>query len=308
MKVSPRSRSAILDGLRIEKVRWWGELDEVDFLNRVVDLSKLPSHDRRHSNMNGDVWQHRVMNDDWDNDWIYGDRRLDFLGCSDETFLEFLRQLVHPVVRPNTPEAEALAGKINAILKNDGVELVQEASIFGRPEYVARPVTSARIHLQQARAAADVLNAIWMNKEIARIERAIDVDPDDALRGAKDLVESCCKSILEKRGIVVSSSDDISDLTRKTLKELKLAVDDIKDTVRAANDIKAILGSLSNIPNRLASLRNEYGTGHGRAGDYKGLQPRHARLAVMAASAFAIFITETFREQQVRGPTSGAAT
>lgn len=43
----------------------------------------------------------------------------------------------------------------------------------------------------------------------------------------------------------------------------------------------------------LAELRNAYGTGYGKHGRARGLQSRHARLAVGASGALATFLLET---------------
>jgi hypothetical protein len=44
-------------------------------------------------------------------------------------------------------------------------------------------------------------------------------------------------------------------------------------------------------------MRNHYGTGHGKHAGTKGLQARHARLAVGAASALAAFLAETYHDR-----------
>lgn len=53
-------------------------------------------------------------------------------------------------------------------------------------------------------------------------------------------------------------------------------------------------------PHYTAELRGLYGTGHGRDGKYRGLEPRHARLVVGAAVAFIDFVTETFEKRERR--------
>ncbi|MGH8332335.1 MAG: abortive infection family protein [Pseudomonas sp.] len=45
-------------------------------------------------------------------------------------------------------------------------------------------------------------------------------------------------------------------------------------------------------------MRGLYGTGHGKDGEYHGLQPRHARLAVASAVAFIDFVSETHRYRE----------
>ncbi|WP_241693238.1 abortive infection family protein [Pseudomonas syringae] len=43
-------------------------------------------------------------------------------------------------------------------------------------------------------------------------------------------------------------------------------------------------------------------TGHGKDGQHRGLQPRHARLAVAAAVAFIDFVSETHRYREASEP------
>ncbi|WP_237151078.1 abortive infection family protein [Pseudomonas sp. ADAK13] len=49
-------------------------------------------------------------------------------------------------------------------------------------------------------------------------------------------------------------------------------------------------------------MRGFYGTGHGKDGQHRGLQPRHARLAVAAAVAFIDFVSETHRYREASEP------
>ena len=102
-RISRSIRQNILDGLRIEKVDWAGSLEETEFLGRVFDLSEMPSTDPRFPDAAGDIWQHRVNNYDWPDEWLFSDGRFDLLGCPDDIFLRFLSEMVHPVVRPNSP-------------------------------------------------------------------------------------------------------------------------------------------------------------------------------------------------------------
>ena len=66
----------------------------------------------------------------------------------------------------------------------------------------------------------------------------------------------------------------------------------IGETAKGAAEIRDILTSLGRIAHSLVPLRNAYGKGHGRGRSYKGLQPRHARLAIGAASTFVDFVLD----------------
>ena len=77
-------------------VCWYGDLDEIEFLSRLYKLDQLPSNDERYKDAAGDIYQHRMNNEDWDDLWIFSDDRFDLRTGSDETFLRFLAESVHP--------------------------------------------------------------------------------------------------------------------------------------------------------------------------------------------------------------------
>ena len=160
--------------------------------------------------------------------------------------------------------------------------------------------------VSRAGNVADVLDADEMQKQVERIKNAIDSDPALAIGTSKELVESCCKTILKKSGIPFSKSDDLPTLTKALTKALKLVPDDIRDKAKGADKIKRILRNLSALTHYIAELRGLYGTGHGHDGKHKGLQPRHARLVFASAVAFIAFVTETYHQRTE--PNDGAKT
>lgn len=300
--IKRRTRKHIFDGIRLAEVSWNGGLDEPTFLGRLYDLSALPSFDNRYKDAAGDIWQHRVNNWDWNADWIFEDRRFRLLDCDDEEFLAFLCEMVHPVVRPDCNESSGLVSDFNDQLRSEGWVMQPDVRIGGRPTYVARPLADlGHRSVVRAKVVADVLDAAWMRAEIERLERAADSDPALAIGTAKDLVETCCKTILGQRGIPISAKADLPELTKLLAKELKLLPDDVAEHRKGAETVRLILRNLSAITQYLAALRGLYGTGHGRDGKHRGLQPRHARLAVGAAVTFIDFMVATYREQETAG-------
>ena len=143
---------------------------------------------------------------------------------------------------------------------------------------------------------AKVLNANHLAEQIRRLEASVETDPSLAIGTAKELIETCCKTILAERGKPVSGTPDISTLTKETLKELKLVPEGVPDAARGADVIKRLLSNLGTIGNGLAELRGLYGTGHGKHGSASGLSTRHAKLAVGAASTLTVFLFETHKE------------
>jgi hypothetical protein len=137
----------------------------------------------------------------------------------------------------------------------------------------------------------------YIAQQITRMEAAVLNDPTLAIGTAKELVETCCKTILEARNIEFGRSADLPELIKSTVKVLELAPENIPDSKKAADTIKRLLNNLATITQGIAELRNQYGTGHGKAAGSKGLGSRHAKLAVGAASTLAVFLAKTHNEK-----------
>lgn len=150
--------------------------------------------------------------------------------------------------------------------------------------------------LDDIKKTAAVFDAKHMADQIRRMAAAVETDPSLAIGTAKELIETCCKTILAERGSPLIGTPNIATLTKQTLKELKLVPDGIPDSARGSDVIKRLLSNLGTIGNGLAELRGLYGTGHGKHGRASGLTARHAKLAVGAAATLATFLFETHRE------------
>lgn len=87
MRISELTRRDNLDAIQVERVHWSGRLEEAEFLSRLFDLASLSSIDHRFDDAAGDIWQHRVNNLDWDDDWVFYDSRFNLFHGDDEVFL-----------------------------------------------------------------------------------------------------------------------------------------------------------------------------------------------------------------------------
>lgn len=300
MRISQITRRDIADAITVEGVNWNGRLEESEFLARIFDLNSLPSTDGRFKDAAGDIWQHRVNNpEDWNDDWIFRDERFDLMGCDDQVFLRFLCETIHPVVRSDVTEAEKLCQLYNNYLKNDGFQLTEKTRLSGKPIFTGRDVgVIGAPGLAAAREVLSGTDATYVAQQVTRMESSVVNDPDLAIGTAKELVETCCKTILTERGITIPKSADLPQLVKLTSKELQLTPDDIPGEAKAADTIKRLLSNLATITQAIAELRNQYGTGHGKASKAKGLTSRHAKLAVGSASTLAIFLSETHQAKK----------
>jgi len=298
VKITQITRKDLFDAIVIEKINWAGTLEESEFLARIYNLQELKSTDQRFHDAAGDIWQHRVNNYDWDDHWIFHDSRLQLMSGDDEILLRFLAETVHPVVRSDVTESQRLVQLYNKFLRNDGFELTEKSRISGKPIYIGRNIgTTAMPGVASAKEVLSSTDLVYVAQQITRMEAAVNNDPDLAIGTAKELIESCCKTILSERKVDIGSSMDIPKLVKATVKELKLTPKDIADEAKASDSIKKLLSNLATVASGVAELRNKYGTGHGKEGKTKGLSPRHAKLAVGAASTLAVFLVETHRDQ-----------
>lgn len=137
----------------------------------------------------------------------------------------------------------------------------------------------------------------YMTKQFELMLTLCDSNPTEAIGKAKELIESCCITILEELGIERDKNWDVGQLAGAAVKQLKLTPQDIPESAPLADDMKAILGNLRAIATNVAKLRNPYGSGHGKSASYKGLEKRHARLAVGSSITFVEFLWSTYESR-----------
>lgn len=294
-RITTVTRRNIFDFIQVEKFLWSGRLEESDFLSRMFDLENMPSFDNRFENAAGDIWQHRVNNPyDWDDNWIFTDVRFNLLNCDDSILLNFLCEMLHPIVRGESSEVSKLLHIFNENLKEDNFEIVEKSRISGKPIFVGRLKIIGKDTIEKKGGELKrILNAEYVSQQINLMESSIENSPHISIGLAKELIETCCKSIFEDRKEKYDKNWDLTKLMKETTKLLKLTPEDIPNEARAASSIKQILGSLCSVVQGIGEIRNEYGSGHGKDGKFKGLQPRHAKLAVGSASTLAIYLLET---------------
>ncbi|MCU7693854.1 caspase family protein [Haoranjiania flava] len=152
MKISIIVRQAIFDEITLNKISWSGRLEEPDFLNRIFDLSKMPSFDSRFDNAYDDIHKHRIMNYDWEDDWVFTDRRFNLLHCEEEIFLKFLSLTINPVSRTDDEGVGQLIEIYNRNLSESGIEFYEKSKIAGKPIYGYREIAAGNASTSSADA------------------------------------------------------------------------------------------------------------------------------------------------------------
>jgi hypothetical protein len=208
-----------------------------------------------------------------------------------------LIEVFHSVVAAAHNRDPAAAAVLLEHLHRDGVDTSGSAYMLpNRGHSVLQPLSRK----------ATLLTADQIHTQIARINASIDGDPALAIGTSKELVETTCKTILTNLGEAAGSLD-LGDLVKAASKQLKLLPDDVPNAAKGADAIKKTLRSLAATVSGLGEMRNYYGSGHGQDGRARGLTPRHARLAVGAASTLAMFWIETYEARGEAASKSGGA-
>lgn len=302
-KITQVTRKAIFDEMRINNLFYLSnEIEEVEFWNRLYNLSKLASMDERFKDMAGDMWQHRVNNPmDWDDYWFLSDSRINMMTCSDEEFLKFLSETMHPLVRSDKTEIKKLLEVYNKNLREDGYEIAVIQTISGRGIYDGKKINENKFTSQSLEDVSNKINYLggdYLHGQIELMKIQTNNNPEQAIGLSKEIIESFCKAILEDEGEKKIDRFKFPELVKKTNAYLGLLPQNVSQGKRGAETIKSILGSVANIANKLDELRNLYGSGHGKAKSYKGLTKRHATMVVNLTSSLILFWLETYETKK----------
>ena len=144
----------------------------------------------------------------------------------------------------------------------------------------------------------DQFSSEYLTKQIDLMIRMQAENPTEAIGKAKELIESCCKTILDDLSVAWDKDWSVTNLAGATMEQLKLMPENIPETATEARSMKALLGNLLQVATRMAELRNPYGSGHGKSASYKGLEERHAKLAVGASITYVSFLWDTHEKRK----------
>ena len=172
---------------------------------------------------------------------------------------------------------------------------------YAKCKEIAQRISSNQFSAFAAKSVEEAFSSEYINKQMSIMLENQSTNPTEAIGKAKELIESCCETILERNGITPNKDWKLNQLVDETMKLLEITPKHIPDTAKEATAIKAILGSLRGIATNIAIIRNAYGSGHGKSASYKGLQERHAKLAIGCSVTLVNFLWDSFeRKNSVR--------
>lgn len=295
-RISAQSRTDLSEWLTSLGYHWAGAQNEDAFLARLYDLRELPTTDSRRSQFPTaaeDIWQHRVNNSDWDDDWVFTDPRFNLLHCPDEKFLAFLTATVRPAAQQDaTISAEMVAG-YNEVLVPLGWELFEQRRVGDNVYYGSREIGGVHDPNTVIVAAPDVVDRAVLDQQLKRLRRDIDTDPAAAIAHCKELLESQAKLVLRGFEVDYSDRDDLPTLFGAAARALGIHANSVPEDSRASDALKGMLRNLQSVVRNVSEARNSMGTGHGRA-DASPAERRHARLVFNATVAVTEFVADTW--------------
>lgn len=291
-QITELTRRNIIDELRVSNICWHGRLGEGEFLNRTFDLTKLPSHEGRFSDMYGDVQQHRVNNYDWEDDWIYEDSRLNLIGCDDEVFLHFLCEMINPTVRGDSNEIQDLLKIFNSHLKADNFKLDVKKLISEKPIFHAISLNGIAVSFENF----EKIGRSFTKEQLEKCEKKLaQNDFDGAITNARSLLEDVIARDIHKQ-ITGKEMETKGDLAQD-FKRIKPLLNFVEEADQLDNSFKQVTSGLTSIVHGLSSIGNKMGDRHSRE-----IKPEkhHAKLVVNSTKAIVDFLYDVLDYQKLR--------
>lgn len=137
----------------------------------------------------------------------------------------------------------------------------------------------------------------YMSQQIRLMIDSQEQYPAEAIGKAKELIESCCKTILEGLSVPIDKDWTFQQLVSKVFDRLDIMPKSIDPSSPASDSLRRIYGSLKGMISPLVEIRNAFGTGHGRTADFQGLDSRHAKLLVGMSATLVEFLWDTYQER-----------
>lgn len=149
-----------------------------------------------------------------------------------------------------------------------------------------------------AKSVDEAFSSEYMSQQIRLMLSTQETYPAEAIGKAKELLESCCRTILKEQNIQIEEKWSFQQLVSKCLDELDVLPSKVDTSSSIAGSLKKIYGSLKGIVAPIAEIRNEFGTGHGKTADFVGIDSIHAKLLVGMSSTFVQFLWESYNNME----------
>jgi len=137
----------------------------------------------------------------------------------------------------------------------------------------------------EAMRLVDQLDFDACRREFERAHASLKDDPAAAITAASSTLESIAKTMLARLGEPPPTDQSVGPLMHALLRRLQLLPDGQDD-----QDIRRLLGGLTNVTAAVGALRTKLGSAHGRGDDHPQPDRALAELCINSAAAVALFV------------------
>lgn len=145
----------------------------------------------------------------------------------------------------------------------------------------------------QAEQLKSSFSTDYMTNQINLMINSLESNPTEAIGKSKELIESCCRTILNECSVDINKDWTFQQLVNKTFEALHLLPKYIDKESPIGESFRQIYGSLKGLINPIAAIRNAYGTGHGKDIHFQALDSRLAKLLVGISCTVTEFLWNT---------------
>ncbi len=142
---------------------------------------------------------------------------------------------------------------------------------------------------EKSKTITQLFSQEYVNKQIKLMNNSIENNPHIALGISKELIETCCKYILNQAGVKVDKTWDIAKLVKITNKQIDLMPFEVDNSELAKTSVAKILSWFWTIVHWITELRNSYWTWHWHDPEFKELDEIYIKLSVSASKELVIF-------------------
>lgn len=168
--------------------------------------------------------------------------------------------------------------------------------LYQNSKEIIEKYSATEPNFEIAKEVEESFSTEYMSRQIKLMLENQETYPAEAIGKAKELIESCCRTILSNQGITIDKDWKFHQLVNKVFDELKVKPSEIDENDPIAGSLKRIYGSLKGMVVPIEEIRNAFGTGHGRNIDFVGLDSRHAKLLVGMSITLVQFLWTTHEE------------
>ncbi len=281
---------------RLDKIEWHGTKSELNFIERILKKVSDNVAKEQYNNFKIEYSNCKCI---YDANYCFLELETSpYQSGDDKLFFEILCEIFHPEVRNEQHNWEMVKEAISKALKEDGFTFYKKEKISGKDVFGVREIhflDETSVHTEGIVKLGKIINTPYIMQQIKILKDNVKNNSTVAIGKSKELLEATFKFILSELNIEYSNKDELNDLNKKVINVLGLNLTEENKKIKG---ITNLFGGLINISQGLATLRNEFGDGHGKDPDYVALSRIYGELAVGSASVYIAFLLNIYEQKK----------